>query len=1168
MKVFTVIMTVLIVQVSARGFSQRVTINQKSASIKQIFKEIKSQTGYDVFYLPEMLPSSKTIKANFNQATLQDVISECISGLPLDYTIDDKTIVIQRKKQKELSIGSLLALPAEVRGRVTDSLGNSLPGASIRVKGTKTTAMSDHNGDFVLNNLSSDAVLIVSFIGYKTAETPVAGKKGPVVIVLHELSSRLEEISIVNTGYQTLSKERVTGSFSRVTATALQQQRLSSIGSLLEGRVAGYNNNIVRGVSTMKISTAPLYVIDGFPVEDTNDGTTGSASSGLAGLNLEDIESITVLKDAAAASIYGARASNGVVVIVTKKARKNKTDISVSSTFTVNPYRIYTDRLTNASDIVELEKEWEAANPNLKTSGAAAYAASLLDNAAYTSQGITSILKRYTGQISDDELQNKLATLASGGYSYYRDVEKYAKRNPFYQQYNISAASGSERNSFIASVTYRDNKNQDKNDGNQSIGINLKNSTKLNKWLSVDINSYTSYNREKDQTFNPLSPGYSYMPYDRLVNSDGSNFISTAASRLSKNTLNILQQNNMYNMDITTLDEIGRNIGKNKSFNNRSSVSFNVKAADWISYNAMFQYDYRNSNNDILYDKSSYYVRNRVNSFATKAANGKLTYNLPYGNIFRLSNAQSNNYNFRQQFNIDKSFAKHNITAIAGTEIRESKSEIRANSLFNYDPQTLTSDLVDMKTLAAPSGTLLGYAAMSSSDFYSVSIPVIRFVSIYGNAAYSYDNKYMITGSLRWDRSNLWGTSSKYQNTPIWSAGLGWNIHKESFFNIQWIDQLKLRTSYGIGGNINADYAPFLTARYSSNNTVGGIQGTVANRPNPLLSWEKTTTTNIGIDYSIFNGRFSGSADYYLRKGSEILANTMGVPTEGFGYSTYAINNGKMENRGIELTLSSNVIQNKDWSWKTTVLYARNKNKVTYVNVEAPVYYLQLDYPSAYPRIGNPYNAIYGYKWAGLNNKGLPQVYNEKNEAVVNSPTELASIVYAGTTVPINTASFNSLLKYKSFQFSFLFTYEGGHKIRNTDLPMLPANYNSALNGYVTQILPVNRDIVNRWRNPGDELKTNVPAVIFGESPDYNYNSASVYSYADINVLDASNLRLRNISLAYNFPSGLVKQARLQNVRLQFNVENAFTIASGKTAKYLLNGYQTPNYVWGLYVNF
>lgn len=1168
MKLITVVMTVLIVQVSAKGYSQRVTINQKNISIRQVFKEIKKQTGYDVFYLPDMLSPEKTIKLPFNQASLQDVIGACISGLPLDYTIDEKTIVIRRKQEKELNLGTFLTMPVELKGRVTDSLGNSLPGASIHIKGAKTSAVSDHNGEFTIGNVRPGNVLVVSYIGYRTEEVAYGEGHGPFVVVLHELSSRLEEISIVNTGYQTLSKERVTGSFSRVTASTLQQQRLSSLSNLLEGRIAGYNNGLVRGTSTMKGSTSPLFVIDGFPVENYDYNNTGRLADNIPGLNLEDIESVTVLKDAAAASIYGARAANGVVVIVTKKAKKGKPQVSASGTFTVNPYRIYKDRLTDAADIVDLEKEWQASNPYLQGTGAAAYASSYLNNAVYTSQGIQAILHYYAGDLSAGQLDNTLASLAAGGYNYYNDVEKYAKRDPFYQQYNVNIASGSDKNSFYSSVTYRDNKNENKYDGDQSLGLNIKNSTNLNKWLTIDLNSFTLYGTGTTQTYDPLNPGYTYMPYDRLVNADGSHFVSTAVSRLSQNTMNILQNNKMYSMDITPLDEIGRNLNKSKSFNNRSSVGFNIKATDWFSYNAMFLYDYRNVTNDLLYDKSSYYVRNMVNTFASKPATGDMIYNLPYGNIFNTNYQRSTAYNFRQQLNVDKTFGSQNITAIAGMEIRQNKMEFQDKTLYNYDPDLLSFSLVDMKTLAAPSGTVLGYAAMSASDFSNQREKTNRFVSLYGNAAYSLENKYVLTGSLRWDRSNLWGTSSKYQHTPIWSGGASWNIGRESFFNVKWVDLLKLRASYGIAGNIDIDYAPYMTAYYSGNTTVGGTEGTISARPNPLLSWEKTTTTNIGADFSLLKGRISGTADYYLKKGSDLLASTMGVPTEGFGYSTYAMNNGKMENKGIELSLSGDILRNNNWSWSATALYAHNKNRVTYVNVEAPVYYLQLDYPSAYPRIGNPYNAIYGYKWAGLNNKGLPQVYNEKGEAVGNKPTELSSIVYAGTTVPVNTASFNSSLQFKGIQFSFLFTYEGGHKMRNTDLPMLSAAYNSAAGGYITQIKAVNKGIVNRWKQPGDELKTNIPRAVFGESPDYNYNSASIYSYADINVIDASNLRLRNVSLAYTLPKDWIKQARLQNLRLQFNMENVFTVAASKTAKYLLNGYQTPNYVWGLYLNF
>jgi len=359
-----------------------------------------------------------------------------------------------------------------------------------------------------------------------------------------------------------------------------------------------------------------------------------------------------------------------------------------------------------------------------------------------------------------------------------------------------------------------------------------------------------------------------------------------------------------------------------------------------------------------------------------------------------------------------------------------------------------------------------------------------------------------------------------------------------------------------------------MTAYYNQNNNVGGLAGTIASRPNPLLSWEKTTTDNIGVDFAILKNRLSGSVDYYQKHGKDLLASTTGVPTEGFGYSTYSINNGEMVNKGIELNLAGDVIRSNDLTWTLGAQYAFNRNKVTYVNVEAPVYYLQLDYPQSYPRIGNPYNSIYSYKWAGLSATGLPQVYDENGNKVSASPGTLESIIYSGTTVPKYSGSVNNTLNYKNFTFAFLLTFEGGHKMRNTFLPTLGSAYNSTLGGYATQIEPTNKDIVNRWRNPGDENTTNIPRVLFAEDPAYNSQTADIYTNADINVLDASNIRLRNISLAYKVPQQLAQKAGMQNIRFQFNVENAFTIAKTKTAKYLLDGYLAPNYVWGIYLNF
>ncbi len=310
---------------------------------------------------------------------------------------------------------------------------------------------------------------------------------------------------------------------------------------------------------------------------------------------------------------------------------------------------------------------------------------------------------------------------------------------------------------------------------------------------------------------------------------------------------------------------------------------------------------------------------------------------------------------------------------------------------------------------------------------------------------------------------------------------------------------------------------------------------------------ERTFTGNIGVDVTMYNNRITASVDYYRKNGKDLLANTMGVPTEGFGYSTYQINNGEMTNHGIETTISAEIIRSKNWKWNLTGLFAFNKNKVTYVNVEAPVYFLQLDYPQAYPRVGNPYQALYGYEWAGLSAEGLPQVYDETGKAVNFSPSELDAIRYLGSTVPTYSGSFSSSLDFKNFTLAFLLTYEGGHKMKNNSfLPMLGNAYNSGMFSYMTTFSPVNRDIVNRWRKPGDEATTNVPRAVFAEDPAFSSDTYTMYSNASINVLDASNIRMRNISLAYNLPASLVRHAFMQSARIQFNVENAFTIAGIK----------------------
>ncbi len=1146
---------------SALSQNTKISIDEdKIVTVDEVFKIIKEQThDYMFIYSEDIFKDFPKVQLKKGIIRLDKLLNQSLSGGNVNVVLtQNNTILIKEAKTIQ---------QIQVSGKVTDEKGLSLPGVTILIKGTSKGTVTDLEGSYTITVPNPENVLVFSYLGYEAQEILVAGKSA-INVILKESPLELGEVLV--TGYQTISRERATGSFSKLNAEDIKEQRPNSLSTLLEGRVVGYQNGLLRGTTSMNGLTTPLYVVDGFPIEKTRYNEYFSLEENLPDINIEDIESITVLKDAAAASIYGARAANGVIVITTKKAKQGETNVSFSSSLTFSPYNYYTGNLTDSGDIIGLEREWAAGNPKLQaTDGSqATYAASLLDNAVYTSQGMQTILNFYAGNLSESEMNNRLDALGTSGYQYYDDMEKYAKRDKYYQQHNLSFGNATANNNFNASVTYKGNKYEDKYSEDKSVGINLKNSTELAKWLTVDLGTYVNFEKADLQNYNALNPGFKYQPYNRLVNADGTAFTSTAESRYNNSTIQSINSYGLYSMNITPMDEFGRNLKVAKDFSLRTYAKLNFKLSNTFTYNAMFQYEYGSQQINHLQDKESYSVRSLVNGLVTISPTNTAVYNLPYGDILKVSNQFSNAYNFRQQLNFDKLFnGVHAVSAIIGTETRHSKLEYDDNTRYGYDSQTLSFTPVNQQSLLKVYGPIFG-GYLSQTNFAAERELVNRYLSLFGNAGYTYDGKYTATGSLRWDRSNLWGTDNKYQNKPTWSAGASWNVDKELFFNTSWVDMLKLRFSYGIGGNIAKNSAPYLTAYYNPNNNVGGLQGTINSRPNPELSWEKTTTANIGVDFSIFEQRLKGTLDFYNKKSEDLLASSNGIPTEGWGYSTYTLNNGEMTNKGIEVSLNGNIIKTPSFSWDAGILYAHNKNEVTDVNVEAPVYFLQLDYPSAFPRIGNDFNSIYGYKWAGLSSTGLPQVYDATGTAVSYNPGDLEAIEDYGTTVPTQSGSFHTSVTHKNFSLSALFIYQLGHKMRNSFLPMFGNSYSSAARGYIANVTAVNKRIVDRWQQPGDEAFTDVPRVVYEYDPDFNYDLNAIYSYADINIIDASNVRLSNVSLAYQIPSDLATKLHLKNIRLNFNVENILTIAKSKDAKYLLGGYQTPNFFFGLNANF
>ncbi len=1070
------------------------------------------------------------------------------------------------KFRKRTFVAAALAVAAvtgaearKVSGIVLDENGQPLAGATVREvpvnkNNSPRAVMVDHQGHFTFDIDDTSKSVVVSFVGYKP-QTLTVDNNGELRVQMTPSTESLDEVVV--TGYQTLSKERATGSFAKINADDMKEQRISSVSDLLEGHVAGFNAGKLRGVTSMNGVTTPLYVIDGFPVEKTTNDGYGNWTDSTPDLNVEDIESITVLKDAAATSIYGARAANGVVVITTKRAQKGKTDVSVQMNLTTQKYKTYTGRYADAATIIGLEKEWAKDNPYLKGDGAQDYAQTTLENMQYTMPGMKTLLMGAAGLMTQAEVDKALANYASQGYRFVDEVDKYGRQNPVYQQYNVRISNANDKNSFTASMSFRDNRSSTVGNSDNSLGLSMQNSLKLTSWLTFDAGLFVNFKKGESRLADLWSPGFETTPYSTLGTPENP-YISRQEDRYGASQLKTISTYNLYNLDINPFEELNYGFDKRNDFGARTYARFNVMFTDWLRFTTQFQYEKGKYEYSTLQDKQSVTVRNMVNQYAVNN-NGVAQFNLPYGNIYKRQYNGADNYNFRAQLDFNKTFAEdHRVTALAGFEMIENKNLYNNYTLYNYDPELLTYTLLDQKALNAGGG-VWSWGMMTADNFAKEWELLNRFISYYGNAAYDYQGKYMLTGSIRWDRTNLYASGSKYQKRPIWSIGAAWRLDNEEFLKgIEWLNMLKLRTSYGIGGNIAKLSAPYLTMYYGTNNKVSLPQASVGNRPNPSLRWEKTYTFNTGLEFAMFNNRINGVVEFYNKRGVDLLANSNGVPTEGYGFNTFVINNGKMTNRGVELTLNGVAYTDRDWTWTVNGTLGYNKNNVDFVNVEAPALFLQFDYPEAYPRVGVPYNAIYGFKWAGLSDKGAPRVYDAEGNIVEGmQPSKVQDAQYLGSSTPITTGSIGSSLRYRNFTLSMLFLYEGGHMMRNSNLPLW-----GGYGGWVST------EIANRWQKPGDEKITDIPRINTAETPTYGWDNENMYIRSSATVVKADNFRMRNISLSYELPKQWASAVYMKNVRVMAGMENVFTLCANKDVKYFLGGYNNPNLVFSLNVDF
>lgn len=978
--------------------------------------------------------------------------------------------------------------------------------------------------------------------GMAMGQTPVTPKDSII---------QLSSVDVVATGYQNLHKEQTTSAYTEIKPSQINRQINGTLKDVIEGQVAGLRFTkdpstgkevpILRGVGTFSgnVGYTPLVVIDNIPTDIP-----------LENINPQDIESVTVLKDAAATAIYGVRAANGVIVIVTKKGLHNDLRINVNTdlsyTFKPNVDRMH---YASTSDLIDLETAFyqsKLADSN-----------SNVDNlfASYGEIGGRQTVRYYSplfqlyrdqakGKLSAQEVNNTLNTWRNRDYL--RDFKRYVWQPIITKRYNINVESGNNRSQNYASLQYEDTDERIVTEKTRALNLYLKNTYQLTPWLKSTIGLNGRYTAI-DAVAEPMR--YSYinpLGQARYTSVLGTNPYAgfNLVAPINGHILEQIAGNDAFrSYSFNLLESIAQEHQKQHTLNLRPFVNLQVSILKGLQYQSYFQYELNTFDSETFLGKDTYYMRLRHNQLVKQdATTQKFSSELPEGGYYEQLKKQTQHYTFRQQLDFNRTFAEaHNVMALVGLEMRQHYTPRNiAEAHYGYDEQTLSFPTLNWKDLYNPGVTSYLYGRQSLSlNRNQHSETKHRFISFYSNFGYSYRQKYNLTGSVRIDQADMFGADPKYKYRPLWSVGGSWNVHRENFFNINDIDLLKLRLTYGISGNVDQTTSPFLRGRLLTD-----VRGAYPSQqyllindtdlPNPKLRWEKTETANIGIDFGVWHW-FSGSVDLYRRYSSDLLVLTELDPT--VGAQRRLINNGALLNKGIEVSLNATRKLADDLQFSVGTTFAYNKNTIEKVSSKPTSAVEYARNPLYYYHQGDDFNSLYAYRYKETVNgypiyldengnpnttfdaNGIPTIKDIKNED---------ALVKLGTMNPTFNGALNLQLRYKVFEVSTMFVYAGGHKLRKDTYS-------------INQESETHHDINQRWTatNPTDmpRMSFDYPAALRRTANTVN----TFWQYGDNHVVNADYLKWRNVVFACYIPKDICEKLRLQNAKVTAQFNNLLT---------------------------
>lgn len=1178
MKLNGLLMLLFCMNLSAGVLAQEalLTVEIENGTIRDVMQAIKRQSAYTFVYNVEEIGNLANITVRAKDADVRAILDASLKGSGLEYSIHENVIVIRK------AVAQQRDEVRKIKGVVTDKKKEPLPGVTVLIKGTTVGVATDKEGRFeMVQPKDSNIVLVISFVGMKTQTITYKGQE-LLNIVLEEDSREMDEVVV--TGYQVINKKKSTSAITTVKMDDIMIPGATSIDQMLEGRVSdmilmtnsgevGVAPKIrIRGTSTLVGNREPLWVVDGIIVQDPvpisaeelNDPDyINRIGNAIAGLNPQDIERLDILKDAAATALYGTKAANGVIVITTKKGRVGPAVISYNMSTTFRQRPRYSDRainLMNSKERIQFSRELFDQHYD--------YNSSSINLVGY--EGL--LFDLYNGKINETQFAEEVAKLETVNTDWF----KLLTEDTFSHQHTVSISGGSDKTRYYSSIGFSRDNDVIKGNNNQRYTAALNVETTLSQWFTASFQmqgnvSRRKYNQDEiapmDYAYNTSRaiPAYDengeYFYYNKIIT--GSNLI-----RRQYNILNELE--NSHKEQHTS----GITVNANLLF----------KMTDWLNANAIVSYSNSNAEIEGYWGEKSFHAASLRGSDFGNLPPGYST--MPFGGELSRNETRSNSYTIRLQVNANKYFGaeeQHNINASGGFELSSS----RYNGFSSVD-RGYYLDRGKMFVNNISITDYPDYGTWLAGNIPTVTDNLTNMLSGYATLSYSYKNYFTVNANARVDGSNKFGDQSNNKFLPIWSFSGAYNFSEHEVLQADWIDFMTLKLSYGYQGNMLENQSPVmlikklpLDAYYNEN------KAQVERNPNPNLKWEKTSSFNTGLMFSVLHRKVQVEAQYYYKRTKDAFMNKEVASMNGV--DSYVINGGDVENKGYSVDITVLPFNRENLHWTISTSFSKNFNKVRNDPSSQTYDYQQFLNGTAIVK-NKAINTFYSYDFIGLSPvDGGPlfnDMENQKHELFGLNKYETYTRVLkaSGRREPYMSGGLSTALRYRNLRASAMFAYSLGAKTRLFRMfgKKIEPEYN------------VHRDFLKRWQQPGDEKRTSIPSVTsYNTNAYWKYRSRhfsdmydnlqpfatdyyTMYDYSNARVVSANYLKCSSLSLTYEFGEKILSRVGMSRLALTLSGTNLFTLSSGKLKGQTptQGGFseiqlsERPTYTFGLSVSF